>query len=77
MERIGDAQVPRGSKTEHVLAALQRLPREFTLAQLEQGCPGVSRDMIKRVLNARRGQLVACVGRGPGAKWVKLDEEKW
>ena len=76
MERVGDAQAPRGSKTEHVLAALQRLPREFTLAQLEQGCPSVSRDMIKRVLSARRGQLVVCVGRGPGTKWVKLDEEK-
>lgn len=76
MERVGDLHAPRGSKTEQVLAAIQRLPREFTLAQLEQTCPGVSRDMIKRVLNARRGQLVACVGRGPGAKWIKLGDEK-
>ena len=76
MERVGDVRVPRGSKTEHVLAALQRLPREYTLTQLERGCPGVSRDMIKRLLNAWRGQLVTSIGRGPGAKWIKLDEEK-
>ena len=76
MERVGDLHAPCGSKTEQVLAAIQRLPREFTLAQLEQICPSVSRDMIKRVLNARRGQLVACVGRGPGAKWIKLGDEK-
>jgi hypothetical protein len=76
MERVGDMQAPRGSKTEQVLTAIQRLPREFTLAQLEQACPGVSRDMVKRVLNAGRGQLVECVSRGPGAKWIKLDGEK-
>jgi hypothetical protein len=76
VEGVGDMQAPRGSKTEQVLKAIQRLPRAFTLAQLEQACPGVSRDMIKRLLNVWRGQLVACVGRGPGAKWIKLDEEK-
>ncbi len=76
VERVGDMEAPRGSKTEQVLAAIQRLPREFTLAQLEQTCPGVSRDMVKRVLSARRGQLVECIGRGPGAKWIKLGAEK-
>jgi Fic family protein len=76
MERVGDMQAPRGSKTEQVLTAIQRLPREFTLAQLEQACPGVSRDMVKRVLSGQRGKLVECVGRGPGAKWIKLDGEK-
>jgi Fic family protein len=76
VERVGDVQAPRGSKIEQVLATLQRLPREFTLAQLEQACPGVSRDTVKRVLNARRGQLVACIGRGPGTKWIKLGDEK-
>ena len=76
MERVGDLQAPRGAKTEQVLAAIQRLPQEFTLTQLEQICPGVSRDMVKRVLGAQRGQLVECVGRGPGAKWVRLGGEK-
>ena len=76
MERVGDGHAPRGSKTEQVLAAIQRLPPEFTLAQLEQACPGVSRDMVKRVLGAQRGQSVECIGRGPGAKWIRLGGEK-
>ena len=70
-ERVGDIQAPRGSKTEMILAALLRLPREFTLAQLEQASPGVSREMVRRVLSDQQGKIVECVGRGPGAKWIK------
>lgn len=70
-ERVGDLQAPRGSKTEMILAALDRLPREFTLAQLEQACPGVSREMVRRVLREQKGERVECIGRGPGAKWIK------
>ena len=71
VERVGDIQAPRGSKTEMVLSALQRLPREFTVAQLEQACPGVSRELVRRVLNQQKRKSVECIGRGPGAKWTK------
>ena len=71
VERVGDIQAPRGSKTEMVLSALHRLPKEFTLAQLEQDCPGVSRELVRRVLNQQKGKGVECIGRGPGAKWTK------
>lgn len=71
VERVGDIQAPRGSKTEMVMSALQRLPDGFTVAQLEQACPGVSRDMVRRVLGEQKGKSVECVGRGPGAKWIK------
>jgi Fic family protein len=70
-ERVGDIQAPRGLKTEMILAALQRLPREFTVAQLEQASPGVSREMVRRILGKQKGKSVECIGRGPGAKWVK------
>ena len=36
----------------------------------------VNHDMIKQVLSARRGQLVECIGCGPGTKWIRLDDEK-
>ena len=72
-ERVGDIQAPRGSKTEMILAALQRLPPEFTVAQLEQACPGVSREMLRRVLGEQKGKSVDCIGRGPGAKWKKKE----
>ncbi|MBU0992107.1 MAG: Fic family protein [Proteobacteria bacterium] len=70
-DRVGDLQAPRGSKTEMVLNALQRLPKEFTVAQLEQASPGVSREMVRRVLGDQKGKIVECIGRGPGAKWIK------
>ena len=71
VERVGDIRAPRGSKTEMVLSALKRLPKEFTLAQLEQACPGVSRELVRRVLGGQKGKSVECIGRGPGAKWTK------
>lgn len=72
VERVGDVTAPRGSKTEMVLAALERLPCEFTLGQLEQSSPGVSREMVRRILGAEKGKRVKCIGRGPGAKWIKI-----
>lgn len=50
---------------------LKKLPHEFTLTQLEQASPGVSREMIRRVLRELKGSKVECIGRGPGAKWIK------
>lgn len=70
-ERVDDVTAPRGAKTDMVLSALNRLPPKFTLAQLEQACPGVSREMVRRVLNQEKGKSVLCIGRGPGAKWIK------
>jgi hypothetical protein len=40
VDRVGDIKAPRGSKTEMILAAIERLPREFTVVQLEKACPG-------------------------------------
>lgn len=71
MERVGDIQAPRGSKTEMVLSALERLSTEFTVTQLEQAAPGVSREMVRRILGEQKGKSVECIGRGPGAKWIK------
>lgn len=76
VDRVGDVQAPRGSKTEQVLQAIRQLLAEFTLAQLEQACPGVSRDMVRRVLREQSGTLIACRGRGPGARWARLANKK-
>ena len=76
VERVGQVQAPRGSKTEQVLAALGTLPIEFTLRQLEEACPGVSRDMVRRVLRAQSGDSIECIGRGPGARWRRLVRQK-
>jgi Fic family protein len=70
--RVGNLDVPRGSKTEMVLAAIARMQNEFTLVQLEQACTGVSRDMIRKVLADQKEKSVASIGRGPAALWRKL-----
>jgi Fic family protein len=69
-ERAGDVRAPRGAKTQLVEAAVAGFEGDFSLAELERKCPGVSRDMARRVLRDLRVKgLVTCNGRGPGARW--------
>jgi hypothetical protein len=71
-ERLGSTQSPRGAKTEMVEAAIDARSGEFTLNQLEYVCPGVSRDMIRRVIRGlQKAGRVECLGRGPLATWRK------
>ena len=71
-ERAGQVKSPRGAKTALVEAAIAASPGEFSLSHLERACPGVSRDMIRRVLrDLQKAKLVVCLGRGPGATWRK------
>lgn len=71
VERVGETSEPRGAKTRLVLEAIGKVTGPFSLADLERACPGVSRDMIRRVLNTQKGQTVDCIGRGPGALWQR------
>ena len=69
VERVGETSEPRGSKTQRVLEIIGKMCATFSLADLERACPGVSRDMIRRVPNTQKGQTVICLGRGPGASY--------
>ena len=69
-ERVGQIKGPRGSKTELVETAIQKFSSPFMFSDLERSCPGVSRDMIRKVLrNLQKSGHVECLGRGPGAPW--------
>ena len=71
-ERVDDIKAPRGAKTDQIMAAIGRFVGEFTMSQLQQACPGISRDMIRRVLRERQAAgVVECQGRGPAARWRK------
>jgi len=73
-ERVGQFKSPKGAKTELIKSAINSFPGEFALSDLERACPGVSRDMIRRVLRELQGlREVECLGRGPGALWRKRD----
>jgi Fic family protein len=68
--QIGQTQAPRGAKTAQVEAAVAAFPGDFTLAELERACPGVSRDLVRRVVRELQKEgKVESLGRGPGARW--------
>jgi Fic family protein len=74
VEQIGELKAPRGEKRQIVIDGINQLlsrPKgEFRISELQQLCPGVSRDMIRHVLREHQGQgLVSCSGRGAGAAW--------
>lgn len=46
--------------------------RTDTLAELGRACPGLSRDLIRRILRQRqKAGEPECLNRGPGAVWRK------
>ena len=71
-ERMGEIKAPRGAKTDQIVGAIGRFVGEFTVSELEQACPGISRDMIRRVLREQQAAgVVECHGRGLAARWQK------
>lgn len=71
-ERVGQTREPRGAKTTLVVNAIQRLADPFRVAEVQQACPGVSVDLIRKVLKAlRKEKKVECLGRGQSAVWQK------
>lgn len=71
-DRAGQIKTPRGAKTALVEAAIEAFPDDFTLADVERACPGVSRDMVRLILRGmQKKDRVVCLGRGPGATWRK------
>lgn len=74
-ERVGTLSSGKGSKTEQVRAAVSRRIAPFSISDIESDCPGVSREMVRVVLNALRDEgRIGLKGRGPGAKWFKEDQ---
>ena len=68
--RVGDVQVPRGSKTDMVLSAIARQQGDFAIADIQASCPTVGIDMLRRILRQERESgRIECLGRGPNALW--------
>ncbi|MDR3089893.1 MAG: Fic family protein [Desulfobulbaceae bacterium] len=78
VERVGAIKAPRGEKRELVINGISQLLArtrgEFKISELEQLCPGVSRDMVRHVLREQQEQrFIACSGRGVSATWMKME----
>lgn len=75
-ERVGQTTSPKGAKTELITGAIMRSIGSFRVADIQKECPGVSVDMIRRVLKSLQAEKrVKCLGRGQNAKWQKTG--KW
>jgi Fic family protein len=76
IERVGELKAPRGEKRKMVMDGIEQLLSrpggQFKLGELEQACPGVSRDMVRHVLREQKAQgVICCSGRGGGATWSR------
>ena len=70
-ERVGTFERGRGNKGERVRAQVLKRTLPFSISEIEEACPGVSRDMVRVVLRAMKAEgLIASTGKGRGAKWV-------
>lgn len=67
--------VSHGGKTERVRLAVLRQNEPFSLSEMEDQCPGVSRDMVRHVLARLRDEgLIEARGHGRGARWHRLQD---
>jgi Fic family protein len=71
--RAGQIKAPRGAKTALVEQAINSFPAQFSIAEIERICPGVSRDMLRHILNRlQRQKQISCVRHGRNSLWQKI-----
>ncbi len=69
--RVGTIERGRGAKGDRVRAEILKRNLPFSISEIEEACPGVSRDMVRLVLRAMKTEgLIAPTGKGRGAKWI-------
>ena len=71
--RVGTLERGRGAKSERVRNEVVNRTLPFSISEIEDACPGVSRDMVRLVLRAMKSEgLIAPMGKGRSAKWQRL-----
>ena len=72
-DRVGLVTTGRGSKSALVKDTLNRLPGEFSVRIVQDRCPNVGIDLIRRILKEEKAEgRLECIGRGPGARWRRI-----
>ena len=75
-ERAGSIKPAKGVKTEIITAAIEKEVGEFAISDIERLCPGISRPMIRVVLeNLRSKGKIEVLGTGRSAHWRKRDNK--
>lgn len=74
--RMEELQNPRGEKTALITQAIRQSPETFHIADIQRKCPGISVDMIRKVLKDLRAEgRTKCLGMGKAAQWKRVG--KW
>jgi Fic family protein len=68
--RVGLFTTRRGTKTAMVLDAIGHFRGDFMIRDLQESCPHVGIDLIRKILREQKNMgKLDCLGRGPNAKW--------
>lgn len=71
--RVGTIERGRGAKSDRVRAKVLKRNLPFPISEIEEACPGVSRDTVRLVLRAMKSEgLIAPAGKGRGARWAGI-----
>jgi len=72
-QRADIVNKPRGTKTEIIKNAIEGFKGTFTISDIENACPLVSRDLIRNVLNNLKAEgIISNISKGRYAKWEKV-----
>ena len=72
-ERVGTIERGRGAKGERVRNEIMKRTTPFSISDIENDSPGVSRDMVRLVLRAMKAEgIIAPMGKGRSAKWQRI-----
>lgn len=71
-ERVGSVEQGRGNKGERVRTEVLKRTQPFSISEIEDACPGISRDMVRVVLRAMKSEgLIMSTGKGRNARWIR------
>jgi CRP-like cAMP-binding protein len=74
-ERVGKIERGRGAKGDRVRAEILKRNLPFSISEIEEACPGISRDMVRVILRAMKAEgLIQPTGKGRTAKWVQIQQ---
>lgn len=72
--RLGDVSAPRGSKSAMVAQSIKKHHSGFTVQDLQDDCPGVGIDTIRKVLkDLQKKGGVRCIKMGRSAVWETIN----
>ena len=76
-ERVGTIERGRGAKGDRVRSEILKRQLPFSISEIEEACPGISRDMVRVILRAMKAEgLIEPTGKGRSAKWQHTQKKQ-